>query len=417
MNRYKALKINLLCVALAIFQKNLPAQTPLPLDSILTRIERNHPALQAPDARARELDTYASGTVALPPPRVSGGFWMTPYNPGRWKEGMGAFMVSGEQMLPNRAMQQAEGRYMASMSAMQTADKGVMRNMLFAEAKTAYFNWVVLKKKIAVVEESKKLLRLMLESAQERYKFNREKLGSIYKAETELADLDRMQAMFAGEIEQQKVMLVSLLQFPQTPDFEVDTSILPFWKTRPTLPDTAQIAARSDLRIIEAQLQTARLEQEFNRSKLRPEFGIRYDHMFAFGGTPWQFSLMGMMTVPLAPWANKDIKSKIAGIDHRLAAFEFEKSALANGIRGALADRLVMMQTIENQIERYENSLIPNQHKRFESTLLAYEQNTDELFMVLDAWLELKMSRLAQLDLLQQFFKTRIEYEKELEIR
>lgn len=415
MYRNDFLKITIGVVAVVfLFQKSL-AQQALPLDSILARIERSHPALKAPDARIRELETYASGTVTLPPPRVSGGFWMTPYNPKRWSEGMGAIMVSGEQMLPNRKMQQAEGRYMASMSAMQGAEKGVMRNMLFAEAKTAYLNWLVLKKKNTVLEESKSLLRLMIESAKQRYQFNREKLGSIYKAETELADLDRMQAMYAGEIRQQKTMLEALMQFPKELDFDVDT----VWQLSllPILPDTSRILARSDIRAVEAQLNTARLEQEFNRSKLRPEFGVRYDHMFAFGGTPWQYTLMGMMTVPIAPWANKDIKAKIEGIDFRIASFEWEKAAIANGIRGELNDRFVMMQTLQNQIERYENDIVPNQRKRFQSTLLAYEQNTDELFMALDAWLELKMSRLAQLDLLQQLLQAKTAYEKELEIR
>ena len=77
------------CWTVLFFSQKSLAQQTLPLDSVLTRIERSHPALKAPDARIRELDTYASGTVTLPPPRVSGGFWMTPYNPGRWKEGMG----------------------------------------------------------------------------------------------------------------------------------------------------------------------------------------------------------------------------------------------------------------------------------------------------------------------------------------
>ncbi len=423
MRSHKTLKINILCIWLALLQKNAPAQTPLGLDTILARIERNHPALKVPDARIRELDTYAKGAFALPPPRVSGGFWMAPYSAGRWSRsetgdlGMGSFMVSAEQMFPNRAMQRAEGDYMTSMSAMQSAEKGVMRNMLFAEAKAAYFNWLVLKKKVTVLEESKNLLRLMLESAQERYKFNRENLGSIYKAQTELAELDRMQAMFAGEIRLQKTMLQTLMQFPPVPDFEIDTTVLPFWKSLPALPDTGRIASRSDIRTLEAQLRTARLEQEFNRAKLKPEFGIRYDHMFAFGGQPWQFSLMGMMTVPIAPWANKDIKTRIDGIDFKITAFEWEKTALASNIRGALAERLVMMQTLQNQVDRYENDIIPDQRKRFQSTLLAYGQNTDELFMVLDAWLELKMSRLAELDMLQQYFQTKVAYEKELEIR
>lgn len=420
MARDMLLKIRCLLLGVCWLYLNLAAQQTLPLDSVLTRIEQNHPALKVPDARIRELNTYARGTVTMPPPRISGGFWMTPYNPTRWSQsgahgdGMGSFMVSGEQMLPNRKMQRAEGNYMASMVTMQSAEKSAMRNMLFAEAKSAWFNCLILKKKSAVLEESKNLLRLMIESAQERYKFNREKLGSIYKAEAEIADLDRMQAMFAGEMRQQKIMLETLMQFPGK-DFEVDT--LWHMPSPPKLPDTALIVARSDIKALEANLRTARLEQDWNRSKLKPEFGIRYDHMFAFGGQPWQFSLMGMMTVPIAPWANKDIKTRIEGIDFRRAAFEHEKSAIANSARGAATERLAMMHILQSQIERYDQEIIPRQRKRLQTTLLAYEQNTDELFMVLDAWLALKMSRLAQLDLFQQQLQAKVAYEKELEIR
>lgn len=391
-------------------------QTPFALDSILTRIETLHPRLKATEARIRELDTYASGALTMPAPQVGGGFWMTPYNPARWREGMGAFMVTGEQMFPNRNMQRAEQRYMGAMSGMEIAERGVMQNMLFAEAKTAYYSWLVLEKKIAVLEESKNTMRLLIESAEQRFQFNREKLGSIYKAQTELANLERMQAMYAGEIRQQRAMLNALMQRDPATDFRIDTA---GWRVPlvPLLPDTSRIAARSDFRAIEQNLRIARLEQEWQRSKLKPEYGLRFDHMFAFGETPWQFSLMGMVTVPLAPWANKDVRARIEGIDHRLAAFEWQKADFVNQIRGNLADRLVMMQTLQEQIDRYERDIIPNQRKRFQSTLLAWEQNTDELFMTLDAWLELKMSRLSQLDLLQQLLLARTDYEKELEQR
>jgi len=199
-NRFKII----IALLLAAFESG--GQTPLSLDSILNRIETAHPRLQGADARIRELDTYAKGAITLPPPRVGGGFFMTPYNPERWSEGMGSFMVTGEQMFPNRRMQKAEQRYMGAMSGMELAERGVMRNMLFAEAKTAYYNWVVLEKKIAVLEESKTALRLLIESAEQRFQYNREKLGSVYKAQTELANLERMQAMYAGEIRQQRAL-------------------------------------------------------------------------------------------------------------------------------------------------------------------------------------------------------------------
>ncbi len=413
---HKFLKTNLISGIILLSALESSGQTPLSLDSILTHIEIVHPRLLATDARIRELDTYAKGAITMPAPQVGGGFWMTPYNPARWSEGMGAFMVTGEQMFPNRKMQRAEQRYMGAMSGMETAERGVMRNMLFAEAKTAYYNWLVSEKKIAVLEESKNVLRLLIESAEQRFQFNREKLGSIYKAQTELANLDRMQAMYKGEIRQQRAMLNALMQRDPAMLLEIDTAA---WALQPIpiLADTSRIASRSDFQAIEQNLCIARLEQEWQRSKLKPEYGLRFDHMFAFGGTPWQFSLMGMVTVPLVPWANKDVKAKIEGIDYRLAAFEWQKADLINQIRGNLADRLVMMQTLQEQIDRYERDIIPNQRKRFQSTLLAWEQNTDELFMTLDAWLELKMSRLSQLELLQKLLQTRVDYEKELEQR
>lgn len=410
MNRFKVIVVLLF----AAFSSG--GQTPLALDSILARIETVHPRLLAAKARIRELDTYAKGAITMSAPQVGGGLWMTPYNPARWSEGMGAFMVTGEQMFPNRKMQKAEQRYMGAMSGMEIADRGVMQNMLFAEAKTAFFDWLVLEKKVAVLEESKNAIQLLIESAEQRFQYNREKLGSIYKAKTELANLERMQAMYLGEIRQQRAMLNALMQRDPAMLFEIDTAVRA-WQPIPALADTSQIESRSDFRAIEQNLCIARLEQEWNRSKLKPEYGLRFDHMFAFGGTPWQFSLMGMVTVPLAPWANKDVKARIEGIDYRLAAFELQKADLVNQIRGNLAERLVMMQTLHEQIDRYERDIIPNQRKRFQSTLLAWEQNTDELFMTLDAWLELKMSRLSQLELLQKLLQTRVDYEKELEQR
>ncbi|MBK8923746.1 MAG: TolC family protein [Saprospirales bacterium] len=344
------LKIPFLTTFCLCFAARATAQNLLPLDSVLDRIERLHPALQATDARGREFDVVAKGAVTLPPPQVGGGMWMTAYNPARWSEGMGAVMVSAQQMFPNRKMQQAEGRYMSAMSGMQAAEKGVMRNMLFAEAKTAYFDWLVLEKKIAVLEESKRALRLLIESAEQRFQYNREKLGSIYKAKTELADLDRMQAMYSGEIRRQRAMLATLMQLDPASVFEIDTLMPSGPALVPPLPDTSRIAARSDFQAIETNFRIARLEQEWQRSKLKPEYGLRFDHMFAFGGQPWQFSLMGMVTVPIAPWANKDIKAKIEGIEHRLTAFELDKAALANQIRGALSEQLVMMQTLQTQI-------------------------------------------------------------------
>ena len=417
-----------LAVGLLLYAIVCEAQQKLNLSGILHRIEETHPDLKMMDAKVKELDAYAEGARNWEAPKFGAGFFMTPYNYMMWSragalyhegmnQGMGSFMIQGEQMIPNRKMLDAEERYMKSMSGMEVAQKGVMRNMLFAEAKMAYYRWLVLEKKKNVLKESQNLLKYMIESAEVRYKYNQEKLSSIYKAKAALLDLDRMNLMFDGDIRQQKVMLNTLMLQDRATDFQIDTLSLTYlYPNTPLNLDTNAVINRSDLRVIDQNLTISRYKQEVEFQKLKPMFGVQYGHMFAFGNQ-WQFTLMGMVTIPFAKWSSRQIKANIKGLDYQRQAYNKQRDGLTNQILGNLADRQVMMQSYQAQIKQYENEQFPALRKRYQSTLLAYEQNTDELFMVLDAWMELKMARMNQLDLLQQLLQAQVEYEKELEKR
>ena len=71
----------------------------------------------------------------------------------------------------------------------------------------------------------------------------------------------------------------------------------------------------------------------------------------------------------------------------------------------------------KQQIDLYEKTIIPSMRKNYQATLLAYEQNTEELFMALDAWQNLKVSQLGYLDLLNDLLQLQVQYEKQLEIK
>ncbi len=413
---------------LIVWSTTTQAQSVLSLETILQHIEVSHPNLQQLDAKVKELDAYAEGARNWEAPKFGAGFFMTPYNYMMWSrkgalyhegmsQGMGSFMVQGEQMIPNRKMLDAEERYMKSMSGMETAQKGMVRNMLFAEAKTAYYKWQVLEKKKKVLSESQSLLSYMIQSAEIRYKFNQEKLSSIYKAQAALSDLNRMKLMLDGDIRQQKVMLNTLMLKEKTFDFYIDTLTTTSSFTNGLMAlDTGIIGNRSDLRMIEQSLLISRNKKEIELQKLKPMYGVQYGHMFAFGNQ-WQFTLMGMVTIPFAKWSSRQIKANLKGLDYQRQTYAKQREGLTNQILGNLADRWVMMETFQAQIDQYEKEQIPVLRKRYQSTLLAYEQNTDELFMVLDAWMELKMARMNQLDLVQQLLQAHVEYEKELEKR
>lgn len=87
-----------------------------------------------------------------------------------------------------------------------------------------------------------------------------------------------------------------------------------------------------------------------------------------------------------------------------------ESKGMANGMRKE-------METKKRQLKLYENNIIPALHNNYKTMLLAYEQNTEELFMVFDAWETLNMTQIEYLEQVQQLFTLQVELERILQIR
>ena len=68
-------------------------------------------------------------------------------------------------------------------------------------------------------------------------------------------------------------------------------------------------------------------------------------------------------------------------------------------------------------MELFENNIIAALKKNYQSNLLAYEQNTGELFELYDAWETLNNTELEYLDQLQQLLRMQVDLEKLLEIK
>jgi outer membrane protein TolC len=208
----------------------------LSLDSILYQIESNNPELQMYDAQSSAFDAYAKGAKAWEAPQLGAGFFMTPYNPSNWKAdksgngGMGSFMLQGQQMIPNPGKQRANQQYMQSMSAVELANKNFIKNDLVAKAKMSYVEWIILKKKMYVLDEQEQLMNYVIKTSEIRYPYQQEKLSSIYKAKASLAEIKNMRLMFESEINWKKVYLNQLMNRDKLIEFEVDTNVLPLIK-------------------------------------------------------------------------------------------------------------------------------------------------------------------------------------------
>lgn len=111
-------------IGLTLITSVAMSQQVLSMQEIQSAIQTNHPALKMLDAEARSMNEEAKGAYSWMPPEVGAGFFQTPYDPGRWKSmngqpGMGAFMISAQQMFPNKKRQNAEFAYMNAQSSVE----------------------------------------------------------------------------------------------------------------------------------------------------------------------------------------------------------------------------------------------------------------------------------------------------------
>jgi len=375
------------------------------------------------EADIRAMDEAAKGAKSWMPPELGAGFFMTPYNPERWKKmsdmepGMGNFMVSIQQMIPNRRKLNADAEYMQSMSGAAKEQQRAALNDLYAQGKKAYYEWVVIEKKRAIVNENEKVLEFMIKNAEIRYRNGLDKINAYYKAKAALANIQSMRVMLNNDSQQRRIILTTLMNQDARYGFSIDTTIHIKDYSSLVFDSTLFMNSRSDIKALDLELLTNRLRIESERQNLKPQFGIRFDHMFAFGSQPQQFTLMGMVRLPMVPWASRMAKANIESYLWRTEAINSQRQMILNESRGMASGMKTEIETKKRQIALYENSIIPALRNNYKTILLAYEQNSEELFMLFDAWETLNMTQIEFLDQLQQLLNLQVELERILQIR
>ena len=408
-----------LCLFLSFI--TIKAQT-LSLAEVLTIIKTNNPQLKMYDADIQSMDAAAKGAKSWMAPQVSSGFFMTPYNSKMWKAdemnpGMGSFMLGVTQMIPNASKLKADSNYMNAMSSIEVENKNYTLNQLNMFAKTNYYQWLVLNKKIKIASDNLLLLEYMIKSMEIRYQFNMDKLPTYYKAKSQYGSLQNMITMLQNDIFQKRIMLNTLMARDKNTAFEIDSTYTLIDFDQIKSDSTSLSQSRSDIKAIEKTIELNQLKIEAEKTKLRPEFGVNYDHMFAFGEQPKQFSLMLMANIPFAPWSSKMTKANIDSYQIKKESLNWQKQMIINEAIGMITGMQTELANLKKQYNIAEKSIIPALKRNYDTTIIAWQNNTGDLFAVLDAWEALNMAQMDTLDKLQTILSTQIEIEKQLEIK
>jgi cobalt-zinc-cadmium efflux system outer membrane protein len=411
---FRRLPSIILFIAVVFLTSNAKAQV-VSLDSVLSIIRKENPMLQSYRSKANAMNTYAGAARSQMAPEIGGGLWMVPYKKVMDERDKGQIMLSVQQKFTNSVKLRANEKYLNSKAAIEEANEGYVFNELRAQAKEAYYDLVILEKKKKALAQSEDIINLILKIGQLRYPYNQSKLSTIYKAEGKLHEIRNMQLMNENEIHHRKTLLAQLMNHKGHTNLSVDT----LTKPKPIFieADTSILAAnRSDIRKLDKSIQSMRLNQALENSQSKPDFNISFNHMIPRSSImPSQFMLLGMISIPIAPWSSKMYKANVKGMDYEIESMKTERVAVLNELQAMTNNMASEITSLQKQLENYEKRIVPALKKNHETIMLAYEENREELPIVIDSWETLNMTQLQYLDTLQKYYQTIVSYEKQIE--
>lgn len=387
------------------------------LDEVLVKIDQQNVLLDAYELKAKSYAYRAEAAGGWMAPMVGAGTFMAPY-PGQspMEDDKGSLMFQVEQQLPNFSKQKAMKTAIRSRAAGEEANRVVALNELKAQAKLIYFNWLIALERMELLSENKGLVSTMKEMEEIRYKYNMSQLGNIFNAEAKIEEIANNILIQKGIIGQSRAWLTALMNETPGAEWTIDTAWDPDFEPEVSL-DTARLAQkRGDIGRLESEIQSMTYDREAVRQDRRPGISLRLDHMSPLGNgmMPNSYSLMGMISIPIAPWSSKTYQNEVKAMDLEISAMQKEREGMLLETQGRLYGMQAQLNKMKERLSNMEDKIIPSLKRAMDANFQAYQENKLQLPVVIENWEAWNMMQNNLLDVKMEFYQLIVDYEKEL---
>ena len=129
---------------------------------------------------------------------------------------------------------------------------------------------------------------------------------------------------------------------------------------------------------------------------------------------PNAFSAMGMISIPIAPWSKRMYKNEIKAMELNVQAMQKEREAMLQETQGMLYGMQSEILVMQKRIENFGSKVIPALERSLEADFQLYQENKQQLAVVISDWEALVMMKMNLADEKFRLYKMIVDYEKEL---
>jgi outer membrane protein TolC len=366
------------------------------LEDLIAEALQNNPQLRAARNQTAAARTKVNQVTSWEAPQVGAEFYQTPIQsfPNPVKDGMETdYFV--QQMFPFPGKLAAMGKAAESNANMVEQGYKALERKILRELKSAYYELYLVQRKIQINAENQDLMRRFVEIASKQYEVGMGKQQDILRAQTELSTLVNSGINLQREKQVAESMINTILSRPANaplgyvPDIEQDVPRWTFEQLR-----SLALEARPELKAMSFNIEMNKADLSLSKREYYPDLMARvmYKDMVMTKNDFW--SAMVGVSIPLAPWSSGRYTSKVQENELNVRKAEEEYANMRNMTLFEVQDALVRVQTSQNLVLLYKNTVIPQADQTLQATLAAYQTGKTEFLMLIDAYRMVLMSKL-----------------------
>ncbi len=368
----------------------------LDVRELITEALQNNPQLRSARNQSASARTRVSQLTSWDAPQVGMEFYQTPVQsfPNPIKNGMETdYFV--QQMIPFPGKLSAMGSSAENNANMIDQGYQALERKVVRDLKSAYYELYLSQRKIQINAENQDLMRKFVEIARKQYEVGMGNHHDILRAQTELSTLINDGIVIQKEKKVVESMINTTLSrtanapFGYVPDISIDIPQWTFEQMRPLA-----LEARAELKAMNFNIEMNKSDLTFSKREYFPDLMVRFTYKNMTETAPNYWATMVGVSIPLAPWSSGRYTSKVEENELNVKKAEEDYQSMLNMTLYEVQDALVKVQTNQNLVLLYKNTVIPQAEQTLESTVSAYQTGKTEFLMLIDAYRMVLMSKL-----------------------
>lgn len=385
-------------------QDGSKVDTTYSLDAFVNEVQQKNPRLQAFKTRIQSSEARVPQATAWDDPQAAVEFFATPVTSANpFRDGMETD-YSLQQAIPLFGQKSLMGNVARANVGMTEQSAAAIERSLIADAKRSYAMLYSAQRRLDVNEENQRLLKQIIESARAKYSVGLTSQGDVLKVQVELAKLQNERATLQQELVAAEAMMNALRASPANTEIGRVAEKQPqqFTGAQDELFDRS-LNDRPELRAMRYEIEMNNAEVAVAKRMRFPELMLRGMYKDMKEGTDQWAAMIGI-NIPLAPWGIGKYSGKVEESELNVRSSEQSLADMQNMVKAEVRDAFAKVQSRWQQIDRYQQTILPQAEQSLQSTLASYQTDKADFLSLLDTYRLVQMFKMEYYMVVGEYF-------------